>query len=295
VYDGPPASPVGRGGRVPSSPAAKKRAADLGIDLAQVAATGPGGRVTIDDVNLAAKGEAGLPPETGSSASEALVSAAARRLVGVPGATSATMPWAVTHHVRADACALVELIATFNVNREGRDDISVTAALVKAVAATLRERPRLAAIVSGGVGGEGSGIDVGVDVAGPDGVAAVIVRDAAAKTLGEVSREFAALASRAHEHAPVPQQVPGGFFTVADMSDHGAVDWSTPVLNRGEAAILAVGRIVDDVVAIDGSPTVRPTVGLSLTFDQRVIDQASAVDFLAVLLDHLAHPARMLV
>jgi pyruvate dehydrogenase E2 component (dihydrolipoamide acetyltransferase) len=80
-----------------------------------------------------------------------------------------------------------------------------------------------------------------------------------------------------------------------DMSGFGSVDWSTALVNRGEASILAVGRIVDEFVAIDGSPTVRPTVGLSLTFDHRVIDWASAADFLAVLLDHLARPLRMLV
>jgi len=296
--DGRPIFSAGPGARVPASPAAKKRAAELGIDLALVSGTGPGGRVTIDDVNLAAEREAALPVEVAvtTAVPEVLVSAAASRPEGAPAATSWTVSAPTTHFVWADAYALVELVATFNAHRQGRDDISVTAAMVKAVAATLREMPRMASRVDGEVTGEGGGIDVGVAVAGPGGVTAVVVRGAGAMTLGEVSREIAAATLRTQEAALRPNEMLRGTFTVADMSGYATVDWPiSPVSNPGEAAILAVGRIVDDVAAIAGSLTVRPTVGLSLTFDQRAIDPASAADFLALLLDQMAHPARMLV
>jgi len=295
--DSRPISSAGPGARVPASPAAKKRAAELGIDLARVRGTGPGGRVTIDDVNLAVEGEAASSPGVGAPRAAPASSAprGSSRPDGVPDAPSWTVSPLMRHHVQADAHALMELVATFNAHREGREDISFTAAMVKAVAATLRERPRMAATFHGEVVRGGNGIDVGVAFAAPDGVTVVVVRDAAAKTLGEVSREIATLESCAREHMLASEEVLGAVFTVADVSGHGSVDWSTGLIHPGEAPVLGVGRIVDDVVATDGSPTVRPTAALSLTFDHRAIDPASAADFLAVLLDHLAHPARMLV
>lgn len=299
AHDSQPSPPVSSGARVPASPAARKRAAELGLDLARVSGTGPGGRVTIDDVNLEAEGEAASlqGPETGATMavpSPPAVGASSRALLA-PIGTGWTVPSVMTQCVRADAHALMELVATLNAHREGYGDISITAAMVKAVAASLRERPRMTATVDGAVIREGNGIDVGVAVAVPDGVGVTVVRDAAAKSLGEVSREIAALGLPARGDTVMPGDVLGGTFTVVDMSGFGSVDWSTTLVNRGEASILGVGRIVDEVVAIDGSPTVRPTVGLSLTFDHRVIDWASAADFLAVLLEHLARPVRMLV
>ncbi|MCJ7796146.1 MAG: 2-oxo acid dehydrogenase subunit E2 [Thermoleophilia bacterium] len=297
VEDGAPISPAGPIVRVPASPAAKKRAAELGVDLARVSGTGPGGRVTLDDVDLAVEAQAASPPGTGAptAVSEAPASGVSSRLANSSVTPIRAEPPLTTHHVRADAYALVELVATFNAHRHGRDDISVTAAMVKAVAATLRERPRLAPWVGGEVIAEGDAIDIGVALAAPDGVTVVVVRDAAGKTLGEVSREIAAPESRARGHVLAPEEVFGAVFTVADVSGHGSVDWSTGLIHRGEAPILTVGCIVDDVVATDGSPTVRSTAALSLTFDHRAIDPASAADFLAVLLDYLVHPARMLV
>lgn len=82
---------------------------------------------------------------------------------------------------------------------------------------------------------------------------------------------------------------------MTSVGGYRSVDWFTPIINQPEAAILGVGRIIDDVVAVDGAPAVRSTMGLSLTFDHRIVDGAPAAEFLAVLLDYLAHPVRMLV
>lgn len=82
---------------------------------------------------------------------------------------------------------------------------------------------------------------------------------------------------------------------MTSVGSYRSVDWFTPIINQPEAAILGVGRIIDDVVAVDGAPAVRSTMGLSLTFDHRIVDGAPAAEFLAVLLDYLAHPVRMLV
>ncbi len=86
----------------------------------------------------------------------------------------------------------------------------------------------------------------------------------------------------------------GGTFTISSLAGYGSVDWFTPIINQPEAAILGVGRVVDEVVAVNRSIVVRHTVGLSLTFDHRIVDGAPAAGFLKVLLAQLQDPAPLL-
>lgn len=313
--------------RIASSPAARKRAGELGVDLAAVTGTGPGGRITIEDVNRAAEnaggngagsgpparpsgavaggtarpGGASTPePATGPdaarrAASEELPYLGMRRAIGEHMAVSWSTSPMVTHHVRATVHELVQLLEQVNEGRSERDKVSITAAVVKAVAASIRAVPRINATLDGETIKVWQDINVGVAVALPDGLIVPVVRQADRKGLGEIAHEVAGLARRARKNKLLPEEVTGGTFTVSSIGAYRSVDWFTPIINQPEAAILGVGRLVEDVVAVDGSPAVRPTMGLSLTFDHRVIDGAPAAEFLRVLLDYLERPVRMLV
>ena len=90
-----------------------------------------------------------------------------------------------------------------------------------------------------------------------------------------------------------PDEVAGGTFTITNLGGYGSVDFFTPIINQPESAILGVGRVTDEVLAVDGVPAVRPTMGLSLSFDHRVVDGGPAAEFLAVLVGMLTNPMSM--
>ncbi|MCZ7664585.1 MAG: 2-oxo acid dehydrogenase subunit E2 [Thermoleophilia bacterium] len=309
------ASSAGAGGaRVPASPAARKLAEELGMDLAGIQGSGPGGRVTLDDVTRAAESAAMVPTAPQVTSSEVVAALPAepagdaglrpstevpysgmRRAIGERMATSWTVSPMVTHHARADVHELRQLLAQVNEGRASREKISVTAAVVMAAARALREVPRLNASLTGDTIRLWDEINVGVAVALDDGLIVPVVRQADTKTLGEISREVGTLARRARGNKLTPDDVTGGTFTVSSLGSYGSVDWFTPIINQPEAAILGVGRIVDEVLALDGQPAVRPTMGLSLTFDHRVVDGGPVAEWLKTLLDCLEHPLQMLV
>jgi pyruvate dehydrogenase E2 component (dihydrolipoamide acetyltransferase) len=87
----------------------------------------------------------------------------------------------------------------------------------------------------------------------------------------------------------------GGTFTITNVGAWGSVDWFTPIINQPESAILGVGRTVDRPVVVDGQIVIRPMMGLSLSFDHRVIDGAPAAEFLAVLLELIEQPYKIFI
>jgi pyruvate dehydrogenase E2 component (dihydrolipoamide acetyltransferase) len=89
----------------------------------------------------------------------------------------------------------------------------------------------------------------------------------------------------------LPDEVSGGTFTVTTLGGYKSVDLFNPIINQPEAAILGVGRMQDAVVAVEGAPAVRATMGLSLTCDHRMLDGAPAAEFLRMLMDFLAAPS----
>jgi pyruvate dehydrogenase E2 component (dihydrolipoamide acetyltransferase) len=183
------------------------------------------------------------------------------------------------------------------VERDARkkDTISFTALLVKAVAAAIEKRPIVNSTLDNDVIKVWKSINVSVAVAVPDGLVVPVIRDANTKTLTQLSREVRDLAERARRNRLTPDEMSGGTFTITNLGGFGSVDSFTPIINQPECAILGVGRMVDSVVAKDGVPVVRRTLGLSLTIDHRVIDGAPGAEFLAVLINILSNPVRMLV
>ena len=286
--------------RIIASPAAKKLAYELGIDLALVGGTGPGGRITLDDVTTAAS----IPAAAGAQATIAAAElrggvrgevaySGMRRAIGEHMAASQAASPTVTEHTRADVQELKELLASVNATRADDDKVTVTAAIVRAVALALERMPGVNATIEGDVVKVWGNINIGVAVALSEGLIVPVIKEANRKPLGEIAREIKDLAGRARENKLLPDETAGGTFTVSALGPYRSVDWFTPILNQPEAAILGTGRMIDEVVAIDGVPVVRAMIGLSLTFDHRIVYGADGAEFLGILLEYLGDPSRL--
>jgi pyruvate dehydrogenase E2 component (dihydrolipoamide acetyltransferase) len=161
--------------------------------------------------------------------------------------------------------------------------VSYDALLAKALAAALLEQPALNAAVEGDailVFGE---VHVGVAVAVPDGLVVPVLRDPAHRPIVDLAREIEGLVARARQGRLRPEDMEEGTVTLTNLGAHH-VDTFTPILNPPQSAILGVGRIAPrPFVGQDGQLTVRPTVHLSLTFDHRVADGATAAALLEAI------------
>ena len=273
------------GAEVFATPTAKRLAAELGVDLGGVHGSGPSGRIRVDDVQAAAESPSSATPiGTAAAASgpssaplssaqspgagaaglrggvaEEIPYAGMRRLIGEHMDASRRLAPTVTYDGLADVQASKALVAQVNATRPPDDRINITAVLVKAVALTLERMPRFNASLEGDVIKVWRSVNVGVAVALTDGLIVPVIRDANLKSVGQIAREVKDLAGRAREGRLMPDEVAGGTFTVSTLGPYRSVDYFSPIINQPEAAILGVGRMRDEVVAIDGSlPSMPP-------------------------------------
>jgi pyruvate dehydrogenase E2 component (dihydrolipoamide acetyltransferase) len=263
----------------PVSPAARRRAKELGVDVNLVPPSAPGKRVTSDDVDAYAAAPTRVIPFTGIRAVIAEnLSASLREMAQV----TVSRDTEVRDLVRRRA----KLAAGFEAATGIR--LTYTDLLVETVARLLPEHPLLnAALTEQGIELFDT-VNIGVAVALDDGLIVPVIRDAGTKSLGEIARERADLAARAQAGTLGIDDVEGGTFTVTNLGSFGA-DAFTPIVNPPQCAILGVGRILDKpVVTRKGRVRTRPTMWLSLTFDHRVVDGAPAARFLAALGERLA-------
>ncbi|HEV8241864.1 MAG TPA: dihydrolipoamide acetyltransferase family protein [Thermoanaerobaculia bacterium] len=311
----PAATPTESYARARASPAARRLAAQRGVDLANVVGSGPGGRIVEADVLAAAErmqtfgadtrasGESdralGAIVAAGGGAAAAGAGAAAatgpatipwriqRRiaLTGIRGAVArrlreclaTTVPLTLTREVRADALA-----ATRARLRESLGASPWDALFVKLFADALREQPALNAVVAGGEVLVLDDVHVGFAVPMSEGLIVPVVHDADRRPLAEVVAAVRDLGERARAGNAAPADVLGGTATISNLGAHG-VDAFTPVLNPPQSAILGVGRIADRAVVEEGRLVVAPTCVLSLTFDHRVADGVPAAQLLAAV------------
>ena len=281
------AAPAGPGvvpSTIPASPAARRLARELGVDLSTVRGTGPGGQIVEEDVRRAAGAAAPGPPARVEPITP-MRRAIAERLHGHLAATAQ-----VTLTAEADVTALAQELERLSVASGRR--ASYTEAAVRAVALALREHPRL----GGRWTEEGivlpDRLDVGVAVALDDGLVVPVIRAADTKDLGELGREVAELAERARKGALAPTDLEGGVFSVTNLGAYG-VDAFTPLLNPPQTAILGLGRARPRPAAVEGRVEVRTLMVLSLTFDHRVVDGAPAAAFLRTVVSLLEAPDRL--
>jgi pyruvate dehydrogenase E2 component (dihydrolipoamide acetyltransferase) len=288
-----PAAPGGRPtavpGKLPATPAARRRAAELGLSLAEAAGSGPFGAVRLRDVETAAA--AGAAPE-------GAVGPAGRPLTGLRRAIADKMirSWQVpspTLITRVDVTELSETRRTLNA--AGGLKISFTDLVIKAAAAALREHPLLNSSLDGERVVLHDEINLGLAVALEEGLVVPVLHHADRLSLRQIAEATRELTALARERRLSREQSTGGTFTVSNLGMYG-ISAFTPLINVPESAILGVGA-VEEVLRFDAHRQVaaRQVLELSLTHDHRHIDGAPAALFLQSVRRLLENPLALLM
>lgn len=273
--------PVGMpaaGGEVVASPAAKRLARELGVDLGLVVGSGPGGRIVEADVQAAAAAP-GVAVEPLSPMRRTI---AERLRSGLASTAQLTIT------AEADVTELEASLPGWSAEWGRR--ASYTEAIVRACGIALRRHPRVAAGWTDRGLTRAERIDIGVAVALDDGLIVPAVRDVDRKDLPTLGREIADLADRARAGMLSSADTQGACFSVTNLGAY-RIDAFTPLLDPPQTAILGVGRARPRPAVIDGAVVPRTLVVLSLTFDHRVVDGAPAAAFLQDVVDLLERPA----
>lgn len=286
---------VGTAGRHPvATPRAKRRARELGIDWTRLDGTGREGRIRERDVlaglNAHGSNQTRSAPETPPTEPGRFVPAsklrqvlAQRMMAGVHQAAPVTLT------TKINAEALVVFRERFKI--EATDGVvpSYNDILIQYAAETLRELPELNACWHRDGIHVYDAVHIAMAVDTPDGLLAPVVRYADRLTLPEIAEQTRKLVAQTRSGQLSQNQLLGCTFTVSNLGMFG-IDAFTPILNLPQAAILGVGRIVDEPVVRDGQLQVGRTLTLSLTFDHRVIDGAPAARWLQRLCERIQTP-----
>jgi pyruvate dehydrogenase E2 component (dihydrolipoyllysine-residue acetyltransferase) len=255
-----PTSTDGR--RHTASPAARRIAAELGVDLAQVRGSGPGGRIMARDLEGAPVSAA---PQTGPSH-------------GLRDAVLAniTASWQQIPHIHIggelDGTGLAEA------RRTAGENVTVTDLLIVAVTRALGDVPEL----NGTLGKPAARIHLALAVATSGGILAPVIRDADQLSLAELAAERARVVAAARDGSPDPHDLAGGTFTLTNLGAF-PVDFLAPVVSGPQIAMLATGRLAERPVAVDGMLTVRHRIWANVAMDHRGADGEAGGRFLAAL------------
>ncbi|MEK7762476.1 MAG: dihydrolipoamide acetyltransferase family protein [Nitrospirota bacterium] len=266
------------------SPAVRQLAKNHGVDLAQVKGTGAGGRVTKKDVqDFIAQSDASAQVTTpigGQSMGETLLPfTQTRKTIADRMVKSRQTSAHVTTFFEADFSDIVKF-------REGRS-LTYLPFVIRAVTRAIREVP----VMNSAWGEQGiivkKDIHIGVATALEDGLLVPVVRHADRKGLTQLAKEVVDLAERARSKKLSPEEVQGGTFTITNHGGFGSL-FSTPIIHQPQIAILGIGAIQKRAMVIDHDAIViRPMGYLSLSFDHRVIDGATADQFMGKVKGYL--------
>ncbi|MGI9146291.1 MAG: 2-oxo acid dehydrogenase subunit E2 [Chloroflexota bacterium] len=291
--------------RVVATPLARRLAHEHGVRIDDLRGTGPGGRITQDDVLLAAgaaadkgsDGEVQAGAATPPSIGDVRTLTRVRRITAERMVASAQATASVTLFLDADFSESARLRAQLQPEfaRLGVPKLPWDALIAKAAALALLEHPAVAAQWADGQGlRQPEAAHIGVAVAlEPEGLVVPVLRDAGTRSLRDLAADLLALADQARVGRLSAPEMQGGTFTVTNLGAY-RIDGFTPIINPPESAILGVGRIADKAVVVDGKVEVRRLCTLSLSFDHRVVDGATAAAFLARLAELLERPYALL-
>ncbi|MBI1731960.1 MAG: 2-oxo acid dehydrogenase subunit E2 [Gammaproteobacteria bacterium] len=269
------------------SPKARRLAKEKGVDINRIKGTGPDGTITGEDVLAAAAAPAAAAP---SARAPSVLSGIARLM-----AERTTQSWTqVPHFVltrEIDVAALQQAREKLGpaIERDRGVKITVTDLLVALAAQVLKKHPKMNA--SWGANGIqlNPQINISVAMAVTDAVVGAVIPNADAAALADIAVQRRNLTERARSSRLKPADVTGGTFTISNLGMY-KIDSFNAIIAPPQAAILAVGRIADRVVAVNGRPAVRPMMTLTLSSDHRVVDGAQAALFLNDLAEAIRAP-----
>jgi len=252
--------------RVPASPAAKRLAKELGVDLTKVKGTGPEGRIVEDDVRRLAE--------------QLAVRLRVKEIIpltGIRKTTAARLTLSARTAPHSTIVMEVDMTNAAKLHRETQ--LSFSEMLTKAVAKALKEHPALNATLDGEQIKEFEDVNVGVAVTTENGLVVPVIRNADKKSMSEISSVLKELVKKARQGKLTREDVTAGTFTITNLGMYD-VDVFFPIINPPETAILGVGRVVEKPVAVNEQVTIKPLMQLSLTYDHRIVDGAPAARFL---------------
>jgi pyruvate dehydrogenase E2 component (dihydrolipoamide acetyltransferase) len=315
----PPAPTIGT--RVKASPATRKLAVELGVELASVTPTGPDGRVTVDDVRSASTSthQPGPPsPPTSPKSTQNAVST--RRMGGeaaeVGGATAyGTLPlrglrkrtaevmaqsWSNVPHISAmEETDATELLAARNRLRTAMSDgpkLTALAFAVKAAAVALHRFPTVNASIDMAAATLTlhQQVNIGLAVATDDGLVVPVLADADHRSLRSIAAEIERLTTAARQRTLKPTELRDGTFTITNYGSFGGT-WGSPIIRPPEAGILGLGAIKLRPFVVDGQVVARSTLPLVVSADHRLVDGDVLGSFLMFVAGLLSDPVRMLL
>jgi pyruvate dehydrogenase E2 component (dihydrolipoamide acetyltransferase) len=322
----PQPAETGGNGRIKASPVARRMARELGLDIAGLQGTGPGGRIVKADVEAASKGDGAqaeapaAQPEAPAAPAEAEPEREEKKAPPpvISGDKEAGKGETTTHDLtrlqQTVARRMAESKATapdfvLNVDVDMEEAVDLRKRLkaaanedqpvpsfndfvVKASALALVDFPRANGAYRDGKFELYSRVNVGVAVAGQDALVVPTVFDADTKSLGQISRETRALAERVRAGAITPPELSSGTFTVSNLGMFGIQSF-VAVINPPQAAILAVGAMAPAPVVRDGEVVVRNIMRLTLSCDHRILYGADAAEFLGRIRERLENPLQL--
>lgn len=276
-----PAAPATPGKRQPVSPAARRIARELGVEISAVVGTGAGGLVTEKDVRAFAEKGGPTPAIEAPEDVQVIPLTGLRRRIAERLALSRRTAADVTTVADVDMSEVAAL-------RKG-PGFSYTAYVVWAAAQALREFPILNASLTEDRILVKRNIHIGVAVALEQGLVVPVIRSTDRKSVEEISREIDEWAARARDGKLTPDDMTGSTFTVTNSGAFGSLLF-TPIINQPEVAVLGMGKVADTPVVREGQIVVRKVMYLCLSYDHRVVDGAPAVQFLQAVKRRLELP-----
>ena len=295
-------------GRVMASPATRRRAREAGIDLAQVAGSGPSGRITRQDFD-AALGGSFAPQATAAAASAGVPSLAPRtgteeiKVIGVRRVIANRMTEAkrnIPHFAYVEEVDVTEL-ESLRQHLNGRlpagaSQLTYLPFIAAALVRALEGFPQCNAHYDAerNVLVRHHGVHLGVATQTPDGLKVPVVRHAEARTLWDLSAEIRRVSEAARTGKAAREELAGSTITLTSLGKLGGVV-STPIINAPEMAVIGVNKAIDRPVVVGGAVTVRRMMNLSSSFDHRFVDGYDAAAMIQSLKDRLEHPATIFI
>ncbi|WP_207937292.1 MULTISPECIES: 2-oxoglutarate dehydrogenase complex dihydrolipoyllysine-residue succinyltransferase [Pseudomonas] len=295
-----------------AAPAARKLAEENGIDLAAVAGTGKGGRITKEDVVAAVANKKSAP----APAAKPAAAAAAPVVVAAGDRTEKRVPMtrlrAKIAERLVEAQSSMAMLTTFNevdmtevmaLRSKYKDLFEKThngvrlgfmSFFVKAATEALKRFPAVNASIDGNDIVYHGYADVGVAVSSDRGLVVPVLRNAESMSLAEIENGIATFGKKARDGKLAIEEMTGGTFTITNGGTFGSM-MSTPIVNPPQAAILGMHNIIQRPMAINGQVVIRPMMYLALSYDHRLIDGKEAVTFLVTIKNLLEDPSRLLL
>ena len=304
-----PAQPATTGtgnGKVLASPKARRLATEQGVDLASLTGSGPDGAIIAADVVAAAQAKPVAAPAVIEAApltqSPITQSPAVQPTEAIPMsrpwrimAQRLQQSWTTVPHFYLERDVNASALGQWRKALQARSSTKITYSdlMVKTVAAALRKHPRLNASWQNEQIIGNAEINVGLAVAVEDGLLVPVVHHADRLGLAEIAARRVDLVEKAQNGKLPPADLTNGTLTISNLGMFG-VERFNAIVNPPQAAILAVGAIVDRVVPVNGQPAVQPMMTLTLSCDHRVVDGARAAQFLQTLISYIEEPLSIL-